>query len=122
MRLYKLIPTLLISLVPSVTTVLAQLPYNPAPFAITGKITAATINDASDILSGGTITVAGYDIIIPKNLLVNLPSVTAVSWGEMFKADGTINLPLWPEVSWEASVCYSPSSIHLNLTVLLGYG
>jgi hypothetical protein len=63
-----------------------------------------TLNNASDILSGGTITFNGKTVIIPRNLLVNLPSVTAVSWTEMFTVDGKPNLPLWPTVNWEVSV------------------
>lgn len=100
-----------------------QLPYDPSPFATTGYITgsvsifnvlnhtylqilhSATLNNASDILSGGTLTLSGvHNVVIPRNLLVNTPSLTAVAWRELFKADGTIDLPLWPAVNWEASV------------------
>ncbi|KAF5362621.1 hypothetical protein D9758_009603 [Tetrapyrgos nigripes] len=84
---------------------ITQVPYDPSPFTTTGYITGATINNQSDILSGGTITLNGnIEIVIPRNLLVNTPSLTAVAWSEMFTSNGDINLPLWPEVSWEAFI------------------
>ncbi|THU90563.1 hypothetical protein K435DRAFT_675879 [Dendrothele bispora CBS 962.96] len=83
---------------------ITQVPYDPSPFATSGYINAATINNQSDILSGGTITLDGVEIIIPHNLLVNTPSLTAVAWSELFNSNGQINLPLWPEISWEAFV------------------
>ncbi|KAJ7579234.1 hypothetical protein C8J56DRAFT_1006783 [Mycena floridula] len=79
-------------------------PYDPSPYTATGYITDATVNNASDVLSGGTLTFNNRVVIIPDNLLVNTPSLTAVAWSEMFNADGRINLPLWPQVSWEASI------------------
>ncbi|KAL4265076.1 hypothetical protein AB1N83_004418 [Pleurotus pulmonarius] len=81
-----------------------NVPYDPSPFPATGYITAATVNNASDILSGGTITINGVTVVVPRNLLVNTPSLTAVAWSELFKPDGTIDLPLWPEVNWEAAM------------------
>lgn len=80
---------------------------------------SATLNDATDILSGGTLTLNGVTVIIPKNLLVNTPSLTAVAWSEMFKEDGTINLPLWPAVNWEASVSPSIKAFLLRLSPIV---
>ncbi len=71
------------------------------------RVSSATVNNASDILSGGTITINGVTVVVPRNLLVNTPSLTAVAWSELFKPDGTIDLPLWPEVNWEAAVSLS---------------
>ncbi|KAF9026950.1 hypothetical protein BDZ89DRAFT_1067279 [Hymenopellis radicata] len=92
----------------SIHTVLGQVtsvPYDPSPFATIGYITGGTLNNASDVLSGGTLTLNGnIELVIPRNLLVNTPSLTAVAWGEMFTPDGVLNLPLWPEISWEAQV------------------
>ncbi|KAK1230375.1 hypothetical protein PQX77_006534 [Marasmius sp. AFHP31] len=90
-------------LVPKAFAQAAWPPFDPSPAFTVGYIQAATLNNASDILSGGTLTVNNQEFIIPKNLLVNTPVLTAVSWSEMFK-DGQINLPLWPEVAWEAQI------------------
>lgn len=54
------------------------------------------------MLSGGTLRVNGITVIIPKNLLVTLPSIT-VSWAELFNVDGSLNLPNF-EYGWEVSV------------------
>lgn len=58
-----------------------------------------------DVLSGGTLRVNDITVIIPKNLLVTLPSIT-VSWAELFNAGGSINLPNF-EYGWEVSVSSS---------------
>ncbi len=65
---------------------------------------SGTLNNASDILSGGTLSIDHVEFIIPRNLLVNTPSLTAVAWSEMFTEEGVLNLPLWPEISWETQV------------------
>lgn len=41
---------------------------------IIGQITAITIADPSNQWSGGTITVGGKNVIIPRNLLIDLPA------------------------------------------------
>ncbi|KAI5804609.1 hypothetical protein EDC01DRAFT_644074 [Geopyxis carbonaria] len=82
---------------------LTQLPYDPSPFVTISPIQAMTVDDASDPLSGGTITVQNIVITVPKNLLVTLPNIY-VSWPEVFKADGTPNLPLFGDIRWEASI------------------
>ncbi|KAK0451166.1 uncharacterized protein EV420DRAFT_1274355 [Desarmillaria tabescens] len=81
-----------------------SIPYDPSPYAAAGYITGATIDNSSDILSGGTLSINNIDVIIPHNLLVNTPSLTAVAWSELFNENGTIDLPLWPEISWEAQI------------------
>ncbi|KAK0184793.1 hypothetical protein F5146DRAFT_938089 [Armillaria mellea] len=81
-----------------------SIPYDPSPYAAVGYIAGATLDNSSDVLSGGTLCINNIDIIIPRNLLVNTPTLTAVAWSELFNENGTINLPLWPEISWEAQV------------------
>lgn len=41
---------------------------------ITGEIEAITITNPADVWSGGIMTVGGQDIILPANLLINLPN------------------------------------------------
>ncbi|KAJ7145994.1 hypothetical protein C8R44DRAFT_656035 [Mycena epipterygia] len=77
---------------------------NPSPFSFVGTIDSMSLDPGGDILAGGTITVNGFKIIIPKNLLVTLPSISC-AWEEMFDDDtGEPNLPMLGTVSWEATV------------------
>ncbi|KAJ7339734.1 hypothetical protein DFH08DRAFT_783346 [Mycena albidolilacea] len=76
--------------------------YDPAPFNYIGTISSMTLNGAAGPLAGGTLTVNGFKITIPKNTLVTLPSIT-VAWSELF-VNGQPNLPLLGSVSWEATV------------------
>ncbi|KAJ7153588.1 hypothetical protein C8R43DRAFT_1066883 [Mycena crocata] len=76
--------------------------YDPSPFNFIGTIDDMTLEVGGDVLAGGSITVNGLPITVPKNLLVTLPSIT-VSWSELFQ-DGRPNLPLLGSVSWEATV------------------
>ncbi|KAI3618996.1 hypothetical protein WG66_000447 [Moniliophthora roreri] len=78
-------------------------PYDPSPAFTIGYIQGATWNNRSDVLSGGTLTINNQEFIIPRNLLVNTPALTAVAWGELFNGE-IIDLPLWPEVAWEAQI------------------
>jgi hypothetical protein len=66
--------------------------------------TSSLTVDSSDFFSGGTITVDGIPMIIPKNSYVTLPSIS-VMWSELF-VDGVPQLPQFraPGVSWEATV------------------
>ena len=41
---------------------------------ITGEIEKITINNPADVWSGGTMTVGGQVVVLPKNLLINLPN------------------------------------------------
>jgi Big-like domain-containing protein/List-Bact-rpt repeat protein len=41
---------------------------------ITGEIETITINNPADVWSGGMMTVGGHDVILPANLLINLPN------------------------------------------------
>ena len=59
-------------------------PGGAAPFDITGFIDAATVEPAEDGFSGGgTITVNGTEIIVPKHTLLQMPAF-ALTWQELF--------------------------------------
>ncbi|ESK86953.1 hypothetical protein Moror_3350 [Moniliophthora roreri MCA 2997] len=102
MRLVSVLSSLTLFL-PKVFSQTPWPPYDPSPAFTIGYIQNATWNNQSDVLSGGTLTINNQEFIIPRNLLVNTPALTAVAWGELF-ANETINLPLWPEVAWEAQI------------------
>ncbi|KAH8814737.1 hypothetical protein DL96DRAFT_423323 [Flagelloscypha sp. PMI_526] len=78
-------------------------PYNFSPFLNTGDINALTVTDPTDPLSGGTITVDGLTYVVPKNLLVTLPSI-AVAWPELFDSSQNPKMPQFGTVSWQATV------------------
>jgi hypothetical protein len=60
-------------------------PGGAAPFDIVGFIDAATVTPAADGFSGGgTITVNGTTIIVPKNTLLQMPAF-ALTWQELFQ-------------------------------------
>jgi hypothetical protein len=63
----------------------AQYPQPPAvsPFNMTGFIQAMTLDNAADVLSGGTVTVNGTKITIPKNTIVVM-SATNLTWQELW--------------------------------------
>ena len=59
-------------------------PGGAAPFDIFGFIDAATVTPEGDGFSGGgTITVNGTTIIVPKNTLLQMPAF-ALTWQELF--------------------------------------
>lgn len=45
-----------------------------APVFVQGGLEDATVDDASVYNSGGTITVNGFNMAVPKNLLVQFPA------------------------------------------------
>ena len=55
-----------------------------SPFEITGFIQAATLDNPNDTFSGGSMTVNGLLITIPRNTLMQFPA-TGMTWQEMFK-------------------------------------
>ncbi|KAJ6562301.1 hypothetical protein B0H19DRAFT_1259888 [Mycena capillaripes] len=83
-------------------TVPKAVAYDPAPFNYIGTIDGMTLDGTGGPLAGGTLTVNGITITIPKNTLATLPSIT-VAWSELFGNNGP-NLPLLGSVSWEATV------------------
>src|SRR3954447_13136003 len=59
-------------------------PAGAAPFDIIGFIDAATLTPEADGFSGGgTITVNGTNIVVPKNTLLQMPAF-ALTWQELF--------------------------------------
>ncbi|MBI4871625.1 MAG: VCBS repeat-containing protein [Candidatus Riflebacteria bacterium] len=63
---------------------MAQTPLKPiSQFAITGFIDQCTLNPPGDILAGGTITVNGQVVIVPRNIIVLLPT-SALTWQQLF--------------------------------------
>ena len=54
-----------------------------APFDMTGFIQSATLDNPSDLFSGGTITVNNIRMIVPRNTLLQFPA-TGVTWQEAF--------------------------------------
>jgi len=55
-----------------------------SPFAIVGFMQSATLDTPNDIFSGGTMTVNGTLITVPRNTLFQFPA-TGMTWQEMFK-------------------------------------
>lgn len=51
-----------------------------AKAGVIGEIEHITLNDPTDHWSGGTIEVAGHSIILPKNLLLDLPANRLTLW------------------------------------------
>ena len=48
----------------------------PIPFNVTGYIQAMTLDDPTDALSGGTVTVNGITVTIPRNTIVTMPAAS----------------------------------------------
>jgi hypothetical protein len=46
----------------------------PAAVEIAGEIERLTLNNPSDVYSGGTMIVAGSQVVLPRNLLIDLPA------------------------------------------------
>src|SRR3954467_11407725 len=60
-------------------------PGGAAPFDIFGFIDAATVTPEADGFSGGgTITVNGTTIVVPKHTLLQMPAF-ALTWQELFE-------------------------------------
>lgn len=65
-------------------TVLAQaLPQNVSQFDMIGLIQQATLFDANDPLSGGTITVNNQVVVVPANTIFQMPAA-ALTWQQLF--------------------------------------
>src|SRR5690349_14007024 len=58
------------------TRVLTSPPANPSslqqvsPFTMTGFLQKATLDKSADVLSGGTMVVNGFTVIVPRNSVV----------------------------------------------------
>jgi len=63
----------------------AQIPIPASSqFDLTGFLQKATVDNVADNLSGGTLTVNGHLVIVPRNLLVLLPA-NQLSWAQLFQ-------------------------------------
>ncbi|EJD54049.1 hypothetical protein AURDEDRAFT_53275, partial [Auricularia subglabra TFB-10046 SS5] len=86
-------------------------PYDPSPFILYGQVLDLTLDDPTDILSGGTVLVNDQRLIVPRNTMVELPSIF-VPWAEVFReSNGTWvpDLPNWAAggsgaLGWEVSI------------------
>jgi hypothetical protein len=67
---------------PAVAAIDAQ-PPAVSGFTMTGFIQAMTLHDPSDVLSGGTVTVNGIEVAIPRNTVV-IMSATNMTWQELW--------------------------------------
>ena len=66
------------------TTAFTPAPKGAAPFDVIGFIDAATVTPEADGFSGGgTVTVNGTTITVPKNTLLQMPAF-ALTWQELF--------------------------------------
>ena len=63
----------------------AQLPLQPvgSPFEMTGFIQSATVDNAADPFSGGTITLNNHLVVVPRNTIFQMPA-TSMTWAELF--------------------------------------
>ena len=63
----------------------AQLPLQAAgsPFDLTGYIQNATLDAGGDVLTGGTVTVNGHTVIVPRNTILQMPAF-ALTWAQLF--------------------------------------
>src|SRR5262245_846988 len=52
----------------------AQAQTTPSNVSIKGEIERITVTNPNDVWSGGTIVVGGQNVIIPRNLLIDLPA------------------------------------------------
>jgi hypothetical protein len=71
------------------TTRLTAPPAGPAslqsvsPFTITGFLQTATLDTSADVLSGGTMMVNGFTVVVPRNAVIKMPG-TFLTWAELF--------------------------------------
>jgi hypothetical protein len=59
-----------------------------SPFAIIGFIQNATLDPAcaaSDPLCGGTVTTNGITVVVPRNMILQMPAF-AISWADLFRS------------------------------------
>src|SRR4029077_14294275 len=55
-----------------------------SPFEMVGFIQNATLNDPTDVFSGGTITLNNHVVVVPRYTIVQMPA-TSLTWAEVFK-------------------------------------
>ena len=54
-----------------------------SPFDMVGFIQKATLDNSSDVFSGGSMTINGHVVIVPRNTLLQMPAF-ALTWQEVF--------------------------------------
>src|SRR5689334_21928133 len=75
---------LLFSLLAMASVAVAQLPVPASSqFDITGFLQEATVTNAGDAHSGGTLRVNGHTVTVPRETIVILPA-NALTWQELF--------------------------------------
>jgi len=73
----------------------------PAGFGQAGYIQDATVDAFGDSLSGGTLTINGIKMIVPRNSVVQFPANT-LAWGDLF--DPTVSAPVYDVVPSEPNL------------------
>lgn len=64
--------------------IITNLPLKAAtPFNVIGFLQAATLDAPGDIMAGGTVTVNGQLIVIPRNTILQMPAAT-LTYAELF--------------------------------------
>jgi hypothetical protein len=58
-------------------------PQSVSPFEIIGFIQKATLDTPGDVLSGGSMTINGHVITVPRNTILQMPAA-ALTWQEVF--------------------------------------
>jgi hypothetical protein len=57
--------------------------FPESPFAMTGFIQSMTVDTPTDMLSGGTVTINGFTITVPRNTILQMPA-TQITWQELW--------------------------------------
>jgi hypothetical protein len=90
LRNVSLIPVLVLTLggAPAIQAqtagIITELPLKAStPFNVIGFIQAASLDQPGDIMAGGTVTVNGLVIVIPRNTILQMPAFT-LTWAELF--------------------------------------
>jgi K319-like protein len=65
------------------TALAAPPPVPVTQFDMTGFLQAATLDPPGDVLSGGTLTVNGQVVVVPRNVVVVMPAAF-LSWQQLF--------------------------------------
>lgn len=68
---------------PSIAPVVNPVVASSTQFDITGFLQTATLDTAGDPHSGGTLTLDGHTVVVPKETVVILPA-SALTWQELF--------------------------------------
>jgi len=99
---------------------LFQLTTSAAPQTalITGEIERITVTNPADVWSGGTIVVGGQNVIIPRNLLIDLPA-NRLTLQQLFMG-APASCQASAEMNYSPAIRFSP--IISNCSRTAGYG